>query len=108
MTPPQPVSVEHIGGYRLFVKFNDGEEGVLDMTLEMDRLNGRLVQWVRQPDVFKQARLDADGITVCWPRIDPDDVWTEYDICPDYLYERCVHGDGGPTAEDKNADILFA
>ena len=103
-----PVSVEYIGGYRLWVKFSDGEEGMLDMTLAMTRLNGRIIQWVRQPEVFKQARIDDDQVTVAWPRMDPDDPWTEYDICPDYLYERCVHGDGGPTLEDKNADILFA
>lgn len=105
---PRPVAVEHLGGYKLWVKFTDGAEGALDLTLTMTRLNGPTIRALRKPEMFRQVRIDREQETLAWPRTDPNDPMTAYDIAPDYLYRRCVYGDGHPFADDCDADLLFA
>ena len=104
---PTPVAVQHLGGYKLWVKFTDGAEGALDLTLTMTRLEGPIIRALRKPELFRRVRIDHDQETLAWPRIDPNDPTTAYDIAPDYLYRRCVYGDGHPFADDCDADLLF-
>ena len=104
---PIPVAVDHIGGYRLRVKFSDGRSGMLDMTREVTRLDGRVVRELRRPEQFRAVRVDAEGGTIAWPPVDPEDRMTSYDFSPAYLYRRCVFGDGQPLADDPFAKTLF-
>ncbi len=104
---PIPVAVDHIGGYRLRVEFSDGTAGTLDMTREITRLQGRVIQELRRPEQFQAVKVDGEGGTIAWPPGDTDDRMSSYDFSPDYLYRRCVFGDGQPLADDPFAEELF-
>lgn len=104
---PIPVAVDHLGGYRLRVKFSDGSSGMLDMTREVTRLDGRVIRELRRPEQFRAVCVDAEGGTLAWPPVDPEDPMTSFDFSPAYLYRRCVFGDGQPLAEDPFAKTLF-
>ena len=68
--------VEVIGkeDYRLFVRYDDGEGGIVDLSDLAGR--GVFAAWT-EPGVFQQARL-ADAGYPEWPG--------ELDLCPDALY----------------------
>ena len=70
---PRVKSVVAISGYKLKIKFNNGEEGVYDCTHLLDFC---VFKELRDVNYFKQAKA-WDG-TVIWPH--------EQDICPDTLY----------------------
>ena len=68
--------VRHIGGHRLFLRFADGTEGVLDLAARR-RFDGVFAA-LRDPDGFGQMRLDPELGTVVWP--------SGADLCPDVLH----------------------
>jgi hypothetical protein len=61
-------------GYRLFVEFDDGVRGEIDLS---ERLFGPMFEPLRDPEVFSQVGLDEFG-AVCWPN--------GADLAPDALY----------------------
>jgi len=71
------ISAIPLEGYKIRVRFEDGVEGVSDLSA----LVGRGV-FARFADVgyFNQAFINPETDTVTWP----DDL----DICPDSLYEE--------------------
>lgn len=104
---PIPVAVDHLGGYKLRVRFSDGRSGMLDMTREVTRLDGRVIRELRRPEKFRTVRVDAEGGTIAWPPVDSEDRMKSFDFSPAYLYRRCVFGDGQPLANDPFANTLF-
>lgn len=61
--------VEPLGGHRLRVAFNDGVERVVDCAFLM---RGTLGEPLRDPDYFRQVRVDREARTVVWPNgLDP-------------------------------------
>ena len=78
----QVTEVEPLEDYRLRVTFNDGVVREVDCSF---LLRGELGEPLRDPDYFRQARVDADARTVVWPNgLDP---------APELL-----HGDYEPEA----------
>ena len=71
-------------GYRLELRFDSGESGVVDLSEFVGR--GVCAAW-EKPGVFEQVTVTADG-AVEWPG--------EIDFCPDALYLRMT----GNKAED--------
>jgi hypothetical protein len=71
---PRPVAVSARPGYRLWLRFDDGVEGEVDLS----RLVGRGVfrVWER-PGVFEQVTI-AEGGGIAWPG--------DVELCPDALY----------------------
>ncbi len=63
-------------GYRLELKFDNGESGVVDLSEFVGR--GVFAAW-EKPGVFEQVAVTAEG-AVEWPG--------EIDLCPDALYLR--------------------
>ena len=61
-------------GYRLFLRFEDGASGVVDLSSFTGR--GVFAAWL-EPGVFEQVRLAEEGHPE-WPG--------EIDLCPDSLY----------------------
>jgi Protein of unknown function (DUF2442) len=60
-------------GYRLELRFEDGAEGVVDIS-KCVSFNGVFAP-LRQRDEFAAVRVDAELGTVCWPcgaDLDPD------------------------------------
>lgn len=57
-------SVRVISGHSLFLQFNDGTNGEVDLSAE---LTGAIFDELRDPEKFKLAYLDPELRTVCWP-----------------------------------------
>ena len=70
------VNARHEGGFRVWLRFSDGLEGIIDLG---DELQGRVFEPLRDPVVFRQVQLNADIHTITWPN--------GADLAPEYLYE---------------------
>ncbi len=79
----QIVDVQLRGGYRLFLRFDDGSEGVVDIA-EVLPLDGVFAS-LRDRAVFEQVSLDKQWGTICWPN--------DLDLAPEPLYERVTGRD---------------
>ena len=62
-------------GYRIWLRFSDGIEGVADLAHALD---GPMLEPLRDRVVFSTARLDAELHTVAWPN--------GADLAPEYLH----------------------
>jgi hypothetical protein len=62
-------NVQPLDGYRLRLAFNDGVIRDVDCSF---LLRGTLGEPLRDPDYFRQARVDDEARTVVWPNgLDP-------------------------------------
>lgn len=72
------VEVRPLGGYRLYLRFEDGLAGELDLAsrLTFDGVFAPL----RDPAAFAQVRVHPDLGTIVWPNgadLDPDVLYSE-------------------------------
>jgi hypothetical protein len=70
------VYVEPKPGWRLYVRFEDGIDGVVDVSTSF---RGPMTAPLRDESFFRQVFLDEFG-AVSWPN--------GYDLAPDALYDR--------------------
>jgi hypothetical protein len=70
------ISLRYFSGYKYFIAFDDGLEGILDLTEYLSK--GPVFQPLRDLEFFCQARIE--GGTIAWPN--------GADIAPERLYER--------------------
>lgn len=77
---PRISEVAAIEGYRLRIRFDNGEQGLYDCS---GLLNFGVFQELRDKRYFERAKA-VDG-TVVWPH--------GQDICPDTLYLDSVRGE---------------
>lgn len=82
------VAAEARPGYRLWLRFTDGAEGIVDLTHLVGR--GVFAPW-KDPAEFSKVRVDPSTRTVFWPG--------GIDLDPDVLYSR-VTGKPLPGAAD--------
>jgi hypothetical protein len=81
------IEVEPIDGYRLRVSFSDGLVRDVDCSF---LLHGTLGEPLRDPDYFRQVRVDEDSRTIIWPNgLDP---------APELL-----HGDYSATSAERRS-----
>ena len=73
---PKLVQARYIAGYRLWLSFEDGSQGELDLESE---LWGEVFEPLKDIERFKAFRLDTELNTVVWT--------TGADLAPEYLYE---------------------
>ncbi len=66
-------------GYRLWLRFNDGTSGTVDMS---DELWGPMFEPLKDKTLFAQAALDPELETVTWPN--------GADLAPEFLYEQAA------------------
>lgn len=67
------VDAKPVGGYSLLLRFEDGAEGVVDLTPSLS-FNGVFAP-LKDPEYFAQVRVDPESGTVVWPNgadLDPD------------------------------------
>jgi len=67
------VAAEALGKYRLYLRFEDGVEGVVDLAPQLS-FRG-FFEPLRDSAYFAQVRVDLDLGTVAWPNgadLDPD------------------------------------
>lgn len=69
------IRVEILSSYRLFVEFEDGVKGEVDL---FDRLFGPIFEPLKDAEFFSQASVDEFG-AICWPN--------GADLAPDALHE---------------------
>jgi hypothetical protein len=72
------IEVRPAGGTRLFLRFDDGAAGELDLATII-RFEGVFAA-LRDPAVFAKVRVDPEIGTVVWPN--------GADLCPDVLHAR--------------------
>jgi hypothetical protein len=72
------VAVKPLGEYRLYLRFEDGTEGIVDLA---ERLAFRGVfEPLRDPACFAQVRVDNELGTIAWPNgadLDPDVLYSQ-------------------------------
>jgi hypothetical protein len=68
--------VQPLEGYRLRITFNDGVVREVDFAEDLERAaDGTLAEPLRDPDYFRQVRVDEQLRTIVWPNgldADPD------------------------------------
>ena len=77
------VEVRPLGGYRLYLRFEDGVAGELDFAGRL-RFEG-VFALLRDPVVFAQVRIHTELGTVVWPNgadLDPDVLYAELSGTP--------------------------
>ena len=74
MAIPHVVQARHLGGYRVWLRFDDGLEGELDLAGE---LWGPVFEPLRDPAYF--ARFSVDD-TLVWPN--------GADLAPEFLHAK--------------------
>jgi len=72
----KPVEVRAIAPFRIWVRFDDGSRGEVDLGA-LARKGGVFSPW-REPGFFETVHIDEERGTVAWNR--------EIDLCPDSLY----------------------
>lgn len=77
MMIPKLTEAKHVSGYRVWLKFEDGKEGEIDLEKE---LWGEIFEAVRDAKRFKEFRVDPELNTLTWPN--------GADFAPEFLYRR--------------------
>ncbi len=76
--PPVWVTdVRHTDDFRVWLRFNDGLEGEIDLEPE---LHGDILEPLRDRAVFAPVWLDPGGETIMWPN--------GADLAPEFVYEQ--------------------
>jgi hypothetical protein len=70
------VEVRHLGGHRLYLRFEDGIEGEVDLK-QVIRFTGVFAPLETEAE-FARVQLDPESGTITWP--------TGADVDPDVLY----------------------
>lgn len=82
--PWRIAAVETLPGFRLWVRFNDGTEGEVNMAAIVDSPEAGVFAVLRDEALFRQARLEWGAVT--WPG--------ELDLAPDTIYDEIKqHGE---------------
>ena len=69
--------VKLVRDFVVWVRFNDGSEGEIDLA---DELDGPIFEPLKDPKVFAQVRLDPDVHTLVWPN--------GADLAPEFLHDH--------------------
>jgi hypothetical protein len=76
-TQRQVVDVRYMGDYKLWLQFDDGRKGVIDLS---DDLWGDEHESLRDRDTFSNVYVDSGLATITW--------WNGAGFEPEYLYEK--------------------
>lgn len=79
MSLSKAIFVRPESGFRLFIRFKDGNEGIVDLSNLAGK--GVFAAW-NKGDLFEKVYIDSTG-AIAWNE--------ELDICSDALYERLVN-----------------
>jgi hypothetical protein len=74
---PRVIDARQVRDYIVLVRFQDGVEGEVDL---QPQLYGEVFEPLKDPDYFRQFRVDSDLHTLVWPN--------GADFAPEFLYER--------------------
>lgn len=71
------VEARYLGDYKVWLEFNDGRKGVVDLS---DELHGENFEHLRNRDRFAQFYLDYGLATIAWHE--------GIDFAPEFLYDK--------------------
>ena len=74
---PRIAEMKHTSGYKVWLRFEDGKEGEIDLKRE---LWGEVFEPLKNMDLFKTARLDRELNAICWKN--------GADFAPEFLYDN--------------------
>ncbi len=74
---PHIVKAKYKKDYQIWLKFNDGSEGVVDLK---DQLFGEMFESLRDKKRFKSFRVDPELETIVWKN--------GADLAPEFLRDR--------------------
>ena len=109
MLSPHVVELEVQEPYKLWLRFDDGTTGVVDLS-DSAALGGMFAAWT-DPDFWRSAHIVADSGAVAWGD------GTKVDVCPQSLYldvtgqtfdEAVRDADEGRGADDAFQERLAA
>ena len=75
--PRHVIEARYLGDYKVWLEFNDGRKGVVDLA---DELYGEEFEELRDRERFAQFYLDYGLATIAWHE--------GQDFAPDYLYAK--------------------
>jgi hypothetical protein len=73
---PRLLDAKYSGEYQVWLKFDDGHQGVVDLE---DELWGEVFEPLTRKEFFKTVRLDTDLNTITWDN--------GADFSPEFLYQ---------------------
>ena len=79
------LDAKYVRDYVLWLRFNDGTEGEIDLSCELD---GEMFAPLKDKGLFRQFRVDEELETVVWVN--------GADFAPEFLHEK-TRVLGGPT-----------
>ena len=82
MMLPDVVEARPVGGYRVYIRFDDGVAGEVDLAAVIN-FEGVFAP-LRAPEKFAQFHVAPDLGTICWPN--------GADIAPETLYDAVLQG----------------
>ena len=74
---PHIVKAKYKQGYQIWLKFNDGSEGIVDLK---DQLYGEMFRSLRDKKRFRSFRVDPELETIVWKN--------GADLAPEFLRDR--------------------
>ena len=77
------ISAEYLGGYRVRLRFSNGDEGSVDLT---DALWGPMFETLKDPATFERFEVSPVLHTIRWEN--------DADFAPEFLYEKILEQRG--------------
>jgi sugar phosphate isomerase/epimerase len=74
---PKVIEARHVKDYRVWMRFQDGTEGEIDLK---DKLWGEVFEALKDVSVFRKLRVDPELDTIVWPN--------GADLAPEFLYQQ--------------------
>jgi hypothetical protein len=74
---PRIANMKYVSDYRLWLKFENGKEGEVDLR---DDLWGEVFEPLKEPEQFRKVCLDRELNTIRWAN--------GADFAPEFLYAR--------------------
>ncbi len=75
-------TAEYVDGFKIKLSFNDGKEGIADLT---DALVGPVFEHLKNQKEFTRFQVDKELDTIVWPN--------GADLAPEYLYFQAFKND---------------
>ena len=72
------IDVKHLSGTTLFLRFEDGKEGAIDISTVV-KFTG-VFEPLKGRKFLESVKVNSELGTICWPN--------EADLCPDILYAK--------------------
>jgi len=72
-------NAKYVDGYKIFVIFNDGKEGIVDLANE---LSGPVFEPLKEQANFQRFHVDDVTHTIVWEN--------GADLAPEFLYEQAA------------------